>query len=422
MMDRKGTPVDRGALEHILKVTRQLARPLDLQTMLKLVVDEGRAVLQAERGTVFLYDPDSDDLYATVATGTGTFRIPADRGIVGECARTRQLVNVPDCYADPRFNSEVDKKTGYRTRCLLTVPLIGYDDSLVGVFQVLNKQDGAFTRQDEQVATALAAQCAVALQRTRMLEDVVAKEKMEQELAVAREIQMDVLPKEMPSLPDYDFAGWCRPAEETGGDIFDIIRVGDSRIVLLLGDATGHGVGPALSVTQVRSMLRMCIRSGVSLDDAFRHINDQLVEDLASNRFVTAFLGSLDVRNHRLTYHAGGQAPILHYHAADGRFQSLGASTIPMGVMGGLPAPSARSHDLAPGDILALMTDGVFEYENPAGEQFGESRVREIIRAHGGEPMARLVERTVQAVEQFADGAPQKDDMTILLVGRRPGR
>jgi len=68
------------------------------------------------------------------------------------------------------------------------------------------------------------------------------------------------------------------------------------------------------------------------------------------------------------------------------------------------------------------MTDGVFEYENPAGEQFGESRVREIIRAHGGEPMARLVERTVQAVEQFADGAPQKDDMTILLVGRRPGR
>jgi len=412
--------VDRDRLEHILELTRQLARPLDLQTMLELVVEEGRAVLQAERGTVFLYDPGPDELYTTVATGTGTFRIPAGRGIVGECARTRRLVNVPDCYADPRFNSDVDKKTGYRTRCLLTVPLIGYDDSLVGVFQVLNKRDGVFTGGDELVGGALAAQCAVALQRARMLEDVAAKQKMEQELAVAREIQMDVLPKQLPSVPDYDFAGWCRPADETGGDIFDIIRIANDRIMLLLGDATGHGIGPALSVTQVRSMLRMCIRNGVSLDDAFRHINDQLAEDLATNRFVTAFLGSLDPRKHRITYHAGGQAPILHYHAAGGEFQSLGASAMPMGVLSGIPAPSPRSHDMAPGDILAVMTDGIFEYENPAGEQFEESRVTEIIRTHAGEPMTTVAKRIVQAVDDFADGAPQMDDMTILLIGRRP--
>jgi len=410
--------VERDRLEHILKLTLQLARPLDLQTMLELVVEEGRAVLQAERGTVFLYDPGLDELYTTVATGTGTFRIPADSGIVGECAGTRRLVNVPDCYADPRFNKDVDTRTGYRTRCLLTVPLIGYDDSLVGVFQVLNKRDGVFTHEDELVGGALAAQCAVALQRARMLEDVAAKQKMEQELAVAREIQMDVLPKELPSLPDYDFAGWCRPAEATGGDIFDIIPIADDRIMLLLADATGHGVGPALSVTQMRSMLRMCIRNGVSLDDAYRHINDQLAEDLATNRFVTAFLGTLDARNHRITYHAGGQGPILHYHASGGEFQSLGASTMPMGVLSGLPAPSPRSHDLAPGDILAVMTDGVFEYENPAGEQFEESRVTEIIRAHASEPMAKLAERIVKAVDDFADGAPQMDDMTILLIRR----
>lgn len=420
MTHRKGTPaVDRDRLEHILKLTLQLARPLGLQTMLELVVEEGRAVLQAERGTVFLYDPGPHELYTTVATGTGTFRIPADSGIVGECAGTRRLVNVPDCYADPRFNQDVDTRTGYRTRCLLTVPLIGYDDSLVGVFQVLNKRDGVFTHEDELVGDALAAQCAVALQRARMLEDVAAKQKMEQELAVAREIQMDVLPKELPSLPDYDFAGWCRPAEATGGDIFDIIRIGDDRIMLLVADATGHGVGPALSVTQMRSMLRMCIRNGVSLDDAYRHINDQLAEDLATNRFVTAFLGTLDAHNHRITYHAGGQGPILHYHASGGEFQSLGASTMPMGVLSGLPAPSPRSHDLAPGDILAVMTDGVFEYENPAGEQFEESRVTEIIRAHASEPMAKLAERIVQAVDDFADGAPQMDDMTILLIRRR---
>ena len=100
----------------------------------------------------------------------------------------------------------------------VTVPLVGYDDSLVGVLQVLNKEEGVFTEKDEHIATALGAQCAVALQRARMLEELLTKEKMERELAVAREIQMRVLPKEVPDLPGYDIAGWSRPADQTGGE------------------------------------------------------------------------------------------------------------------------------------------------------------------------------------------------------------
>ena len=422
MVDKPGkTVLDREVLERILEVTRELARPLDLQTMLERVIDEGRTVLRADRGTVFLYDSETDELFSTVATGTDTFRIPADRGIVGECARTRRVVNVPDCYADPRFNRDVDRKTGYKTRCLLTVPLVGYDDSLVGVLQVLNKSDGVFTGEDEHIATALGAQCAVALQRARMLEDLVTKEKMERELAVARDIQMRVLPKEVPDLPGYDVAGWSRPADETGGDTFDIIGVAENRLILLLGDATGHGIGPALSVTQVRSMLRVCVRLGAGLDDAFRHINDQLSDDLASNRFVTAFLGVLDSSAHRVEYHAGGQGPLLHFHGAGGECEWLKASTVPMGLMAGLPLVQPPPLDLAPGDIVGLMTDGIYEYENPSEEQFGESRVEEIVREYQGEPMSRLVERIVASVEEFAEGAPQNDDMTILLARRLPG-
>jgi phosphoserine phosphatase len=421
MADRQDTPaLDREILERILAVTRQLARPLDLQTMLERVIDEGRAVLRADRGTVFLYDAETDELFSTVATGTDTLRIPADRGIVGECARTRRVINVPDCYADPRFNRDIDRKTGYRSRCLLTVPLVGYDDSLVGVLQVLNKDGGVFTEEDEHIATALGAQCAVALQRARMLEDLVAKEKMERELAVARDIQMRVLPKEVPDVPGYDVAGWSRPADETGGDTFDIIGIADHRLMLLLGDATGHGIGPALSVTQVRSMLRMCVRLGAGLDDAFKNINDQLSDDLASNRFVTAFLGVLDAGANRLAYHAGGQGPLLRYHGARGECEWLKASTVPMGLMTGLPLEQPPALELSPGDILAVMTDGIYEYENPSEEQFGESRVEEIVRQNREAPMSRLVERIVAAVEEFADGAPQNDDMTILLVRRLP--
>jgi phosphoserine phosphatase RsbU/P len=410
----------RDALERILEVTRQLARPIDLTTMLDQIINEARAILGAERGTVFLYDARADELYSTVATGVGTLRFPAHRGIVGECAESRRAINVPDCYADPRFNREADRKTGYHTRCLLAVPLIGYDDSLVGVMQVLNKHSGVFNEEDERIAGALAAQCAVAIQRMQMLTELVENEKLKRELAVARDIQARVLPKAVPHLAGYDLAGWSRPANETGGDIFDMIAMDGNRLMLLLGDATGHGVGPALSVTQVRAMLRMAVRLGADLDAAFRHINDQLVEDLPDNRFVTAFLGLLDTDHHRVIYHSGGQGPLLHFHADRGECEWLGASTVPMGSFAGLPLPAARSHVLKPGDILALITDGIFEYENPASEAFGQARVGELIRLHQSERMARLVQQIVQEVERFGGLAPQIDDMTMLLVRRLP--
>jgi len=406
------------ALQRILDITRELVQPLKLETVLTHVVDAGRAILDAERGSVFLYDADADELVSSVATGTGALRIPASRGIVGECARSRHVINVRDAYADPRFNQEVDRRTGYKTRCLLTVPLIGHDETLVGVLQVLNKRSGVFTEEDQGIATALAAQCAVVLQRARMLEELVEKEKMERELAVAREIQMRVLPKAMPRLAGYDIAGWSRPAAQTGGDVFDIIAMNGTRLMLLLGDATGHGVGPALSVTQVRAMLRMAVRLGAELDAAFRHINEQLAEDLSDNRFVTAFLGLLDTTRHQVLYHSGGQGPLLHYHAGRDECEWFQASDLPMGCFPGLPSKAARSYILERGDILALITDGVFEYENPAAEAFGHERVGELVRRHQREPMARLAAIVVEEVERFGQSAPQLDDMTMLLIRR----
>lgn len=421
MTEGAGKPVlDSQAMERILEVTQQLALPLDLHTILQRVIEAGLSVLEADRGTVFLYDAETDELHSTVATGTDGLRIPAGRGIVGEAARSRRIINVPDCYAEPRFNPDVDRKTGYRSRCLLTVPLVGYDDSLVGVMQLLNKKGGVFDERDERIAAALGAQCAVALQRARMMKDLVAKERMERELAVARDIQMRVLPRDLPEVPGYDIAGWSRPADETGGDIFDIIGLGEGRVALLLGDATGHGIGPALSVTQVRAMLRVGIRLGAGLDEAFRHINDQLAEDLSPNRFVTAFLGVLDTAAHRVVYRSAGQAPLLLYRRQGDACDRLLASSPPLGMLPVIALKAPRSHDIAPGDILALMTDGIFEYENDAGEQFGEARVGRLLSEHADDPMSRLAERIVKAVEEFAQGAPQNDDMTIVLVRRLP--
>lgn len=407
-------------LRRLLDVTRDLARPLDLDTMLYAIVDAAKDLLGAEGGTVWQYQPADDMLEMRVARGLDAIRVPADRGIVGECVRTRAAINVPDCYADPRFNREVDRASGRRTRCMLSLPLIGYDDQLVGVLQVVNRHEGVFDADDEGVAAALAAQCAVALQRMQMTEQLVATEKLRQEISVAREVQMGTLPKAPPQLPDYDFAGLFKPTDDTGGDTYDFVPCEDGRIFVLMGDATGHGIGPALSATQVRAMLRVAQRLGASLDDAFRHINDQLVVDLADDRFVTAFLGQLDPRRHQLHYHSGGQGPLLHFHAADGSCSFHPPTTFPMGAMT-LPAlKPAQVAELAPGDVFALISDGVYEYQDAQERQFGEAGVAEVLRRYHDRPMPYLLGRLMEALRDFGQGAPQLDDVTVVLIRRLP--
>jgi sigma-B regulation protein RsbU (phosphoserine phosphatase) len=407
-------------LERILQVTRQLAAPFELQEMLGQVVDAGIAVLSADRGSVFLYEQATDELVGYVTTGMEALRIPAGKGIAGECARTREVVNVPDCYADPRFNPEVDRKTRYRTRCLLAVPLVGHDDSLVGVLQLLNKKNGTFGEEDERIAHALAAQCAVALQRVRMTEELLVKEKIQRELAVAREVQMGFLPRRMPDLAGYDLAGTSIPADETGGDTYDVVALGPDRVSLLLGDATGHGIGPALSATQVRAMLRIALRLGAGVAETLVNINDQLEQDLASNRFVTAFLGTLEAQDHRVIYHSAGQAPLMHFHAAGDECEWLASTTLPLGLMAPMALKQAATIDLAPGDILGLITDGVFECEDAEGRQFGEAGVERLVREDQMRPMAELRDLLVEAVKAHQGDAPQADDITIVLVRRLP--
>lgn len=420
MQPEGGTPrLAAGALERILELTRALARPMDLEALLEQIVDAARSVLDAERGTVFLYESSTEELVSKVATGSGELRVSVRAGIVGECARTRAVINVPDCYADPRFNRDVDRQTGYRTRCLMAVPLIGNDDSLEGVLQVLTKSDGVFTPGDEAIATALGAQCAVALQRTRLLEDRVAKERMEQELLIARSIQRRILPQTMPTPPGHEIAGWSRSADQTGGDVYDVVQLPDGRVILLLGDATGHGIGPALSVTQVRAMLRMCLRFGGGIGAALRNINDQLSDDLDDNRFVSAFLGELDPATGVVRYHSAGQSPLIHMRpGADPVW--LDSTTMPLGILAGLPTPDSRGIELAPGERLFLATDGIYEYENPAQEQFGRERVLEVLASVPGATAEESIRRIVEAVERFSEGASQADDMTVLVVRRVP--
>jgi phosphoserine phosphatase RsbU/P len=404
-------------MEAILAVTSKLAAPFDLRTMLSEVVNAAQQVLRADRGSVWLYDAAADQLVLEIAADMAPVRVPTSFGLAGACARSLRIINVPDCYADERFNPEVDKRSGYRTRCMLTLPLVDHKDLLVGVMQVLNKHDGVFDENDEALATVLAAQCAVALQRVRMTEDLIEGEKMRQELETARVVQMGTLPSTMPIVSGYDLYGTFKPAELTGGDTFDL-SVLDQGLLTVLADATGHGIAPALSVTQMHAMLRMAFRLGTDLDTAFTQVNNQLADILQDDRFITAFVGLLDTTNHRMRFHSGGQGPILHFHAESRTCTSHRPTSFPLGAMRLPTQPTAMILDLRPGDILLLLSDGIYEYRSAHNEDFGQERVQSLVRDHHRKPVAELAGILLEAVQQFAAGAPQEDDITVVLVKR----
>ncbi|MCK5786843.1 MAG: SpoIIE family protein phosphatase [Candidatus Sabulitectum sp.] len=407
-------------LWRILDVTRELSSPIDLDEMLVKVVDVARDVLKAERGTVFLYDSKHHELYAEVGTGLAVneIRFPADQGIAGICASSLAIVNVPDAYSDKRFNSAIDKKMGYLTRCILSIPLVGLNNSLVGVLQLINKRDGVFTLAEERVAEVLASQCAVALQRAQLLEEFLIKQKFEHDLNHAREIQKDLLPEAMPVIDDYDLAGWNEPADQTGGDIFDAVSLTHDKVLLLLADAAGHGLGPALTVIQFRAMIRIALSLGSDLCDLSRCTNNQLVEDLSSDTFITAFVGLLDTKEHVISYHACGQAPLLHYHGSTGKTNVLSATALPFGVIPDMPLGDPGSIVMEKGDIFALISDGIFEQANGADEQFGVERTIDIIRRNYEDSMQELTEKIFSAVARHSDVSTYDDDMTIMLVKR----
>jgi len=404
-------------MEAILAVTAKLAAPFDLMSMLSEVVDAAKQVLKADRGSVWLFDAAADQLVLEIATGIAPVRVPASTGLAGACARTRRIINVPDCYADPRFNPDVDRQSNYRTRCMLTLPLVDHKDVLVGVMQVLNKANGVFDESDEALAMVLAAQCAVALQRVRMTAAVIEGEKMRQELEMAREVQMSTLPSVMPSVAGYDLFGTSRPASQTGGDTFDLSEI-DQGLLVVLGDATGHGIAPALSVTQMHAMLRMAFRLGADLETAFLQVNNQLASTLADDRFITAFIGLVDTATHRMRFHSGGQAPILHFQSARATCVRHDPTSFPLAAMPLTSLQPAVTLDLEPGDLLVLLSDGIYEYHDAQGEQFGEQRIEAILRESQGKTMAELSAVLLDAVHAFARGAPQEDDMTVVLVKR----
>ena len=254
---------------------------------------------------------------------------------------------------------------------------------------------------------------------------------LEQDLQVARQIQQRFLPQHLPQLSGYDIDARSQPANATGGDTYDVIGIAHTdnamfRVqhenardaMLLLADATGHGIGPALSVTQVRAMLRMAVRLNTPIPEMARHFNDQLSADLHEGRFVTAWLGHLDTVNHRLNYFSAGQAPLFWYRAHLGHCELLAANAPPFGVLADMTIELPPAISLEPGDMFAVVSDGILDARDNTGIPLSEQRVSALLRQHADQNAAQWVQTLFSALEHHAQGTTQKDDQTVIVIKR----
>ncbi len=399
----------------------RLAAPEAMPELLREIIEVGKVAIVAEAGALWLLDRKSDDLVLVAPPADEPPRLAVGDGLAGECAADRAIINVHECRDDARFTAAPISVPGFETRSLLCVPILGQDDAVLGVMQWLGAEPGQFDRHDEWIGPALAAEAAIAIQHSYMTDELLAHAILEQEVAVAREIQISTLPDSMPEVAGYDLHGRFLPTDHTGGDLYDLVML-DERLFMLLGDATGHGFGPALSATQMQAMLRVAFRLGASLDDAYVQVNNQLAEDLPNDRFITAFVGFLDPATHVVEFHSGGQGPILHFRAAEMRCDWYKPTSFPLGAMTLEHVSRAKRLALEPGDILGLISDGIYEYATQDGAQFGERRVGEFIAENRDRSMSDIGQGLVDAAYAFGGEAKQADDITLVLIRRAPDR
>ena len=246
-----------------------------------------------------------------------------------------------------------------------------------------------------------------------------ALDQVNHDLEIARTIQEGLLPVETPKLDNFEIAGWNQPADQTGGDYFDWQCLPDGRVAISLADATGHGIGPALVSASCRAYSRATLLAGADKNGLLNRLNELLSNDLSANRFVTFAVLFLDPANSQVRVLSAGHGPILLYRCRTDKIESFEAQGIPLGMIAGVPYGHATEIFLEAGDIMALMTDGFYEWENDAGEQFGLERLKTTIREARDCTAEQVIARLRSSVEKFCNGTEQQDDLTAVVLKRK---
>jgi sigma-B regulation protein RsbU (phosphoserine phosphatase) len=272
----------------------------------------------------------------------------------------------------------------------------------------------AFTRDDEGLLQAFASHAAVAVDRAQLVEALVEKQRIEESLRLAHDIQMAMLPKQFPQEPTFELAAALGPARSVGGDLYDFLLARD-RLWFLVGDVAGKGVAAALYMAVAKTLLRASMQSGSPLSVVFSRVNRELCASGEGAMFVTVFAGCLEMRTGEVVTANAGHNPPYRLGHGGSLTRVMEPRGIPLGVIEGYEYPTGHLR-LEPGEGLYLYTDGVTEALNESGEQFSAPRLEAYLAGGAAAPAPDLVLGSLGAVQAFVGSARQFDDITVMAL------
>lgn len=405
-------------LDRLLRVSRAMTAERDLLRLLDVILAAASELLAADRCSLFLVDEETGGLWTSIAHNSKTIRLPRGKGIAGRVAESASVINIPDAYADPRFDRSNDERSGYRTHAILALPLISHESRVVGVLQALNKRGGPFDDYDQQLALALCSQAAVAVDTAQLIQRDIERRRLERDMELAHRIQQSLLPRSPPTLPGWRFAHWQQPCDATGGDYHDYL-IAEGAIDLVVGDVSGHGLGAAMMMSTARASLRALHGAGRGAGPGvlLGQLNALLEQDMAEDTFMTLALCRLRADG-TVRFASAGHEPPRIYRQAGRRFDRLDSTGMMLGVLDDEQYAEVAVTPLARGDIMVLCTDGLFEAADDDGREWGQEALEDVIRRQARRGAKGVCRALADGVAAHLGDARREDDMTVVVAER----
>ncbi|MGH9819047.1 MAG: PP2C family protein-serine/threonine phosphatase [Pyrinomonadaceae bacterium] len=405
-------------LRLLLDITKKISRSLDLEELLNLVMDTLGSLIPYDAAGIYLIEQsDEGSPYIFKSKAIRGYEISfalvepqlrLGEGLIGRVAQTGKAIISPDVSKDPRYFSARD-----RTRSEMVAPIIS-NDKVLGVFDLESDSLDAYSDDDLQVLHLLTSQVAIIIEKVHLHEQVVEKERIDAQLEIARQVQLELLPDNDPEMPNFDISAYVFPTEEVSGDYYDWVKIFEDQIGIVVADAVGKGMPAALLMSFLRASLRAGMQVGYASHIALAKINDLLWDSVKDNQFITAIYGILDSTNRTFVFSNAGHNPPLLIKP-DGEYRFVEYGDLPLGMF-----REVRYHQhfirFERGQVMVIYTDGITEAVNEHDEEFGQERLAKSILEGIGLPAKKLIDHVRKDVADFTERKFLDDDGTLFIV------
>ncbi|MCA9076824.1 MAG: SpoIIE family protein phosphatase [Planctomycetaceae bacterium] len=408
-------------LKAILEISRSLAGTVNIEALLPRILDTFFDIFpHADRGCILIEDEETK---AMVPRAMKHRREDTDesvklsRTILNQVFEQKQAILSADAASDERFDA-AESISNLTIRSMMCAPLLSLSGDPIGVINIDTQNPLAqFKKEDLDIMVAVAGQAALSVESAKLMSTFIEKQKQDNEMKIASNVQLALLPDTLPEIPGYEFFASYEAAQAVGGDYYDVFPITGGKVCLAFGDVAGKGVPASLVMSRLSSVVRSTFQHVTDVAKAVAQINDHMCDKAVEGRFVTFVCAVLDPVKHTISVvNAGHMSPI--FRTAKGKIEEFDDKTvgIPLGVLEEFPYKSV-DRKLSPGETAVLYTDGVSEAMNHQSELYGLERLREFIAkapSHADE-LGKFVR---EDVKKHADGRPQNDDITMMVFGR----